>query len=120
MTVGERRGLTHNRLESSRVCECDLEEEERVEIPFPFSAKFDIPVTNTTGTTSNIQLSDSNQARLAKPYVSMTVKRPLETVTCFKCGEKGHYANTCPKSFRAQQMGLVGTQQQIAANVGVK
>jgi cleavage and polyadenylation specificity factor subunit 4 len=83
-------------------------------------AKFDIPVTNTTGTTSNIQLSDSNQARLAKPYVSMTVKRPLETVTCFKCGEKGHYANTCPKSFRAQQMGLVGTQQQIAANVGVK
>lgn len=26
----------------------------------------------------------------------------------------------CPKSFRAQQMGLVGTQQQIAANVGVK
>jgi hypothetical protein len=32
MTVGERRGLTPNRLESSRVCECDLEEEERVEI----------------------------------------------------------------------------------------
>ena len=61
-----------------------------------------------------LQLGDSNQARLAKPYVSMTVKRPLETVTCFKvseflyyitlhplslslsfqCGEKGHYANT--------------------------
>ena len=26
----------------------------------------------------------------------------------------------CPKSFRAQQMGLVGTQAQIAANMGVK
>jgi len=26
----------------------------------------------------------------------------------------------CPKSFRAMQMGLVGTQAQIAANVGVK
>ena len=26
------------------------------DIPFPFSAKFDIPVTNTTGTTSNIQV----------------------------------------------------------------
>lgn len=23
--------------------------------------------------------------------------RPLDQVTCFKCGEKGHYANKCPK-----------------------
>ena len=30
------------------------------------------------------------------------------------------YPVQCPKSFRAMQMGLVGTQAQIAANVGVK
>ena len=25
--------------------------------------------------------------------------RPLDQVTCFKCGEKGHYANKCPKGY---------------------
>jgi cleavage and polyadenylation specificity factor subunit 4 len=24
------------------------------------------------------------------------VRRPLEDVTCFKCGQQGHYANKCP------------------------
>ncbi|KAL5474032.1 hypothetical protein EMCRGX_G028604 [Ephydatia muelleri] len=38
------------------------------------------------------------------------LRRPLDQVTCFKCGEKGHYANMCPKSYRAQ----------MSANVGVK
>lgn len=27
--------------------------------------------------------------------------RPLDQVTCFKCGEKGHYANKCPKGHLA-------------------
>lgn len=27
--------------------------------------------------------------------------RPLEQVTCFKCGEKGHYADKCPKGHLA-------------------
>lgn len=27
--------------------------------------------------------------------------RPLGKVTCFKCGEKGHYANKCPKGYLA-------------------
>ncbi|XP_074648002.1 cleavage and polyadenylation specificity factor subunit 4-like [Tubulanus polymorphus] len=30
-----------------------------------------------------------------------TPKRALETVTCYKCGEKGHYANKCPKGHLA-------------------
>lgn len=29
------------------------------------------------------------------------VHRPLDQVTCFKCGEKGHYANKCPKGHLA-------------------
>ena len=29
------------------------------------------------------------------------VHRPLDQVTCFKCGEKGHYANRCPKGHLA-------------------
>lgn len=27
--------------------------------------------------------------------------KPLEEVTCFKCGTKGHYANRCPKGHLA-------------------
>lgn len=27
--------------------------------------------------------------------------RPLEEITCFKCGNKGHYANKCPKGLLA-------------------
>lgn len=29
------------------------------------------------------------------------VHKPLEEVTCFKCGTKGHYANKCPKGHLA-------------------
>lgn len=29
------------------------------------------------------------------------VHRQLNEVTCFKCGEKGHYANKCPKGHHA-------------------
>lgn len=28
-------------------------------------------------------------------------QKPLEEVTCFKCGTKGHYANRCPKGHLA-------------------
>ena len=31
----------------------------------------------------------------------MRMQRPLDQVTCFKCGDKGHYANKCPKGMLA-------------------
>uniref|UniRef100_A0A0L8HYH6 Cleavage and polyadenylation specificity factor subunit 4 n=1 Tax=Octopus bimaculoides TaxID=37653 RepID=A0A0L8HYH6_OCTBM len=33
--------------------------------------------------------------------MSVDGRRPLDQVTCFKCGEKGHYANKCPKGHLA-------------------
>ncbi|XP_030062424.1 putative cleavage and polyadenylation specificity factor subunit 4-like protein isoform X1 [Microcaecilia unicolor] len=42
------------------------------------------------------------QSRLQKPQGAAAypcgMLRPLEQVTCFKCGDKGHYANKCSKS----------------------
>ncbi|KAH7636284.1 cleavage and polyadenylation specificity factor subunit 4-like [Dermatophagoides farinae] len=40
----------------------------------------------------------SEQTNQPKPKPSY---RPLDQVTCFKCGEKGHYANKCPKGYLA-------------------
>ena len=28
-------------------------------------------------------------------------QKPIEEITCFKCGDKGHYANRCPKGHLA-------------------
>lgn len=33
--------------------------------------------------------------------VAKPPQKPLEEVTCFKCGCKGHYANKCPKGHLA-------------------
>lgn len=83
-------------------------------------AKFDIPVIPQASAAGQPNTSTGGQMPAFKQDSTAMVRRPLDQVTCFKCGEKGHYANMCPKSFRALQMGLIGTQAQIAANVGVK
>lgn len=36
-----------------------------------------------------------------QPAVVRGPPRPLEEITCFKCGTKGHYANKCPKGHLA-------------------
>ena len=35
------------------------------------------------------------------PPPSRGPQKPLEEVTCYKCGQKGHYANKCPKGHLA-------------------
>ncbi|CAB3986037.1 cleavage and polyadenylation specificity factor subunit 4-like [Paramuricea clavata] len=47
--------------------------------------------------TANVQIHIRPAADGSQPMPRLPW-RPLETVTCFKCGEKGHYANKCTKS----------------------
>lgn len=47
-----------------------------------------------------------NSQAQSTPTISVTETlksgyRPIDQVTCFKCGEKGHYANKCPKGHLA-------------------
>jgi hypothetical protein len=49
---------------------------------------------------TNLKTIDSNSAQMSKEQRER-VYRPLDQVTCFKCGEKGHYANKCPKGHLA-------------------
>lgn len=44
--------------------------------------------------------SDGPQIKPINPSMKHDL-RPIESVTCFKCGEKGHYANKCPKGHLA-------------------
>ena len=37
----------------------------------------------------------------AEESIAKAPQKPLEEVTCFKCGCKGHYANKCPKGHLA-------------------
>ncbi|XP_065846613.1 cleavage and polyadenylation specificity factor subunit 4-like isoform X2 [Oscarella lobularis] len=37
------------------------------------------------------------EPQASHPYIP-GIRRPLDQVTCFKCGERGHYANKCPRS----------------------
>ncbi|XP_015782144.1 cleavage and polyadenylation specificity factor subunit 4 [Tetranychus urticae] len=57
------------------------------------------PVPNATknGTDNSNSNSSDPQGAQSKERIH----RPLDQVTCFKCGEKGHYANKCPKGHLA-------------------
>ncbi|XP_065367266.1 cleavage and polyadenylation specificity factor subunit 4 [Calliphora vicina] len=48
-----------------------------------------------TDTTSNTSAATNN----GPPYPK--VSKPLDEITCYKCGNKGHYANKCPKGHLA-------------------
>ncbi|KAI1309429.1 Cleavage and polyadenylation specificity factor subunit 4 [Halotydeus destructor] len=53
-----------------------------------------------------VQIENQNQQAKAfevqqQQQPKERIHRPLDQVTCFKCGEKGHYANKCPKGHLA-------------------
>ncbi|KND03664.1 uncharacterized protein SPPG_01134 [Spizellomyces punctatus DAOM BR117] len=56
--------------------------------------KFDPPSQNPVGSVGQLDVMQGNMMDGRRPF------RPLEEVTCFRCGEKGHYANHCPKRRR--------------------
>ncbi|KAJ1674951.1 Cleavage and polyadenylation specificity factor subunit 4 [Spiromyces aspiralis] len=61
---------------------------------------FELPIANDvqTDTQASSQDGTPKAASMAVNYdqVPNTGYRPLQEVTCFKCGELGHYANRCP------------------------
>lgn len=51
---------------------------------------------NTNGTNGQSEMNEGGGGIMGR-----MPPKPLEEVTCFKCGTKGHYANRCPKGHLA-------------------
>ncbi|KAG1676418.1 Cleavage and polyadenylation specificity factor subunit 4 [Nymphon striatum] len=52
---------------------------------------------------------------LPPPPIPQKPFRPLDQVTCYKCGEKGHYANKCPKGHLAFLSSALSNVPNISA-----
>lgn len=80
-----------------KVSQCDA----RLRMPPPYAqgmmgGGFHDPNVFNQVATANVQIPIRDANPQVNPHGMM--RRPLEMVTCFKCGEKGHYANKCLKS----------------------
>jgi cleavage and polyadenylation specificity factor subunit 4 len=69
--------------------------------------KFEIPVVNALGdeVQKPSEVQKEYQMKQQRPNNSDANRgqRNLQEVTCFKCNEKGHYANHCPKRMKFDQ-----------------
>lgn len=72
--------------------------------------------SNYSGSNLIQPLNGSNNSEMSEVQMGRMPPKPLEEVTCFKCGTKGHYANRCPKGHLAF-LSQAKLQPSAAANI---